>query len=382
MGEIKTLTEFVKRVITVVLWLVILTPMIVVPVFLIILPFVELPIPPLAPISDPLSLLPLLDQFMQSDLFRMMVFPGFTFAALFATAVILIERKTLARLHYRIGPLYAGKIEGVLQPIADLFKLLFKELIIPSKADRLLFLLAPLATFAVVASLLAVVPLAPDVFIIRSPLSLLIFFAIIGFFPLIVLAGSWASSNKFSFIGGLRALHQMISYEVPLLLGVLGVVVLSGSFDVFKIAEAQSRVWFIVPQFLGAFIFLVASLAELERIPFDLPEADTELVAGWMTEYSSMAFGLFQLAIYIKFYALTAIFTALFLGGWYGPAFLPPVVWFVLKTSLVTLFMIFLRGSNPRVRIDLLIRLGWGYLVVLAFINLFIAVALAGLGII
>jgi len=381
MGEIKTFSEFLKRVITVVLWLIILTPMVIVPVFLLIIPSVRLPFPPLAPISDPLSLLPLLDELMRSDLFKMAVFPGFTFAALFATATILIERKTLARLHYRIGPLYAGRIEGVLQPIADLLKLLFKEVIIPNRVDRPLFILAPLATFAVVASLLAVIPLAPDVYIVRSPLSLLVFFAIIGFFPLIVLVASWASSNKFAFIGGMRALHQMISYEVPLILGVLGVVVLAGSFDIYRIAEAQSLIWFIIPQILGAFIFLVASLAELERIPFDLPEADTELVAGWITEYSSMPYGLFQLAIYVKFYALAALFTALYLGGWYGPGFLPPVVWFILKTGLVVLFMIFLRGANPRVRIDLLIRLGWAYLVILALINLFIAVALASVGI-
>jgi NADH-quinone oxidoreductase subunit H len=165
-----------------------------------------------------------------------------------------------------------------------------------------------------------------------------------------------------------------------MLISVLGVVVLSGSLSLIGVAEAQSSIWFIVLQPLGAFVFFVAVLAELERIPFDLPEADSELVAGWQTEYSGMAYGIFQLATYIKFYALAGIFTIFFLGGWYGPSPVPPEVWFILKTFLVMLAMMLPRAVMPRVRIDILLRSGWTRLMLLSFASLFMALVIVSLG--
>jgi NADH-quinone oxidoreductase subunit H len=278
---------------------------------------------------------------------------------------------------YRIGPLYAGRLAGILQPIADLFKLFFKELIVPDRADKLFFVAPPFIYMALSGALVAIIPLSTRTFIAASPYSLLFVFAILGFFPVVTLLAAWASNNKFSFIGGVRALHQMVAYEIPLILSGLGIAILARSLDLMKIAQAQSTIWYIIPQAIGAFIFFLAALPELERIPFDLPEADSELVAGWLTEYTGMYFGVLQLAVYIKLYALSAIFTILFLGGWNGPAFVPPEVWFIVKTFIVETVFIIPRGINPRVRIDQLIGLGWARLVALAFVNVFIALAAA-----
>ena len=190
--------------------------------------------------------MPIQLELMASSFFKVVVFPGFTTAALVATVMILFERKFLAKINLRVGPLYAGKFEGFLQPIADLFKLISKELIIPKKADKTFFIAIPFMLFAVVSALLSVIPIGPSTYVARSPISLLIFFAIMGFFPIIVLLAGWASSNKFSFIGGLRALHQMISYEIPLVLVAVSIVVLSGSLDLYQIVIAQKTVWFII----------------------------------------------------------------------------------------------------------------------------------------
>ena len=233
--------------------------------------------------------------------------------------VIWYERKLLAKMQYRVGPLYAGRIEGVLQSFADLFKLLFKEIVIPAKADALFFMGVPFAMMAASGALLAVIPVSPTSYIATSPYSLLIAIAVLGFFPIITVMAGWASSNKFSFIGGIRALYQMISYEIPLIIAALGVVILSGgTLNLFRIVAAQNRIWFLIPMILGAIVFYITAMAEVERIPFDIPEADSELVAGWLTEYTSMAFGVINLAIYIKLYALSSLFTILFLGrmGW------------------------------------------------------------------
>ena len=394
----ETFDEFIRRILKVVFWLFIPISLILAPIYFIVAEQGRdiFPISLYDPLAKPEVIFAIQNELFASPFFKVAVFPGFTFAALIATMMILFERKFLAKINLRVGPLYAGRFEGVLQPIADLFKLLFKEIIIPRKSDKLFFLATPLLIFAVSASLLSVIPLAPElnivveilgvtmvkvfmapVVIAPSSIGLLIFFAAMGFFPLIVLIAGWASSNKFSFIGGLRALHQMISYEIPLILSAVGVVILSGSLDLMQIVAAQTTVWFIIPQILGAIIFYIAALAELERIPFDTPEADTEIVAGWLTEYSGMAFGLIQLAVYIKFYALAALFTVLFLGGWLGPAFLHPIGWFMLKTIIVMIVMIFPRAANPRVRMDMMVRIGWTWLIIFAIVNLLIAVAAA-----
>ncbi|MGI0085732.1 MAG: complex I subunit 1/NuoH family protein, partial [Nitrososphaerales archaeon] len=281
---------------------------------------------------------------------------------------------------YRVGPLYAGRVGGIFQSFADLFKLLFKEIVMPAKADKLMFVAPVFALMALAGALIGIIPIGASTFIASSPYSLLIALAIISFFPLITLIAGWASNNKFSFIGAIRALYQMVSYEIPMILSVIGVIILAGSLDFTNIVNAQSRIWFVVPMLLGAIVFYITAMAEVERIPFDLPEADSELVAGWLTEYTSMVFGTINLAVYIKLYAMSAIFTLLFLGGWGGPAPVPDFVWFLIKTVIVMTIFIIPRGVNPRIRMDQLINFGWVWLIALSFVNIFIAVLLKAAG--
>jgi NADH-quinone oxidoreductase subunit H len=331
-----------------------------------------------------------------TDLFRVAVFPGFSFAALIAAATIFVERKFLAKMQLRVGPLYAGKIEGILQLIADGLKLIAKEIIVPSGADKPLFWAAPIAFVAASAAVVALIPVAPGWVVSNVDVGLLAVFAILGFFPLIALLFSWASNSKYPFIGGLRALHQMIAFEIPFILSGLSVVILSGSLNLTGIVNAQIHsYWFIFFAPISAFVFYISSLAELERIPFDLPEAESEIVAGWLTETSGMIYGLIQLGSYVKTYALAALFVILFLGGWAGPAVMPvdltpgytgvriynhvtadAILWFVVKTIGVIMLFLLPRGISPRIRIDILLHTGWYKLIVLAFINIFIALAL------
>ena len=385
----ETFEEFVKRILTILFWFLLLSPLVIFPVLFLVVPILGIDVTTVNEILtatiDPLKAIKLADKYgigPSSTFFKVAAFPGFTFAALVATLTILYERKLMAKAQLRVGPLYAGRFEGVLQPIADLFKLLGKELVVPEKADKTFFWAAPILSLGLGAALLTVIPLSPTTYIARSEFSLLIPFAIIGFSPLVVLIAAWASSNKFAFIGGLRALHQLAAYEIPMLLSILGIVILTGSFDLMKIVEAQKDIWFIFPQFLAAIIFYITILSELERIPFDLPEAETEIVSGWLTEYTGMHFGLLQLGVYVKFYVLALLFTLLFLGGWNGPAFLPPIAWLLLKLFFVITLIIFPRAVLPRLRIDQLIRIGWAWLIALSFINLFIAEIESSLGVI
>ena len=340
--------------------------------------------------SNPIVMLNYLDSLgvgINSLFFKIVVFPGYTWAALIAAEIIWFERKFLGKMQMRVGPLYAGLIGGILQPLADVVKLLSKEMISPGRSDKLIFYSIPLLINAIGAALLVVLPVSEGWLIMRSDVSILIVFAVIGFAPISVLLAGWASNSKFPFIGGLRGLHQMIAFEIPMLMAALSVVLLSGSLDLVNIVQAQSSIWFIVLMPIGAIVFFIALLAELERIPFDIPEAESEIVVGYITEYSSMAFGNIQLGTYIRFYALSGIFTTLFLGGWYGPQFLPArfeivnqIEWFTLKTLLVMVIIIILRGVNPRFRIDLLLRFGWSRLLVLAILNLFIAIMILQMG--
>ncbi len=402
MAEITTFEQFVRRVLEIVFWVLIILPMVFLPLFyffyvlrveiscgfnllncsqhidwsLALYMFDPSKLNPF----DPSSFISQMGLGAHSVLFRVSTFPGLTFAALFATFVIWYERKLMAKMQYRVGPLYAGRIGGILQPIADLFKLLFKEIVVPAKADRLFFLAPSFAMMALAGALVGIIPLSSHTFIAQSDYSLLIALAILSFFPLIALLAGWASNNKFSFLGAVRALYQMVSYEIPLVLSVIGVVILSGSLSLSTIAQAQNKVWYILPMILGAIVFFITATAEVERVPFDLPEADSELVAGWQTEYTGMLFGTIQLATYIKLYGLSAIFTLLFLGGWSGPAPIPGPIWFIIKTLIVVTIFLLPRGANPRVRIDQLIKFGWVWLIGLAFANIFIAVLLKAAG--
>ncbi|MFL6317604.1 MAG: NADH-quinone oxidoreductase subunit NuoH [Nitrososphaeraceae archaeon] len=408
--------NFVGSLIWLILWIIIIASLIALPLIFVILFYV--PLPPvngevltpylfLSMVVDPTRTLPIVHFIIHTDLFRIAVFPGFSFAALMAAVTIFVERKFLAKMQLRIGPLYCGKVEGVLQLLADGLKLVSKEIIIPSGADKPIFWAAPIAYVATAAAVVALIPAAPGWVGANVNVGLIAVFAILGFFPLIALLFSWASNSKYPFIGGLRALHQMIAFEIPFFLSALSVVLLAGSLNLTDIANAQYPYWFIFFLPISAFVFFISSLAELERIPFDLPEAESEIVAGWLTETSGMIYGLIQLGSYIKVYALSALFVILFLGGWAGPQIFPKelmpaasattappllqlltlqgvfnggtasaIFWFTLKTFGIILLMLFIRGINPRIRIDILLHTGWYKLIVLTFINMFIAIAL------
>jgi NADH-quinone oxidoreductase subunit H len=407
--------NFIGSIIWLLLWILIIVALIVLPLIFIILFYV--PLPPvngevltpylfLSMMVDPTRTLPILKFIIHTEIFKVAVFPGFSFAALLAAVTIFVERKLLAKMQLRVGPLYCGRIEGILQLLADGLKLVSKEIIIPSGADKLIFWVAPIAFVAAAAAVVALIPAAPGWVAANVDVGIIAVFAILGFFPLIALLFSWASNSKYPFIGGLRALHQMIAFEIPFFLSALSVVILSGSLNLTDIAKAQHPFWYILFLPISAFVFFISSLAELERIPFDLPEAESEIVAGWLTETSGMIYGLIQLGSYIKVYALSALFVILFLGGWAGPQIFPKelmpshngttmpllqlltlqgiyngitvnaIFWFTIKTFGIILLMLFVRGINPRIRIDILLHTGWYKLIVLTFINIFIALAL------
>ena len=311
-----------------------------------------------------------------ATIIRILVFPGLSFALVFVLFMVWYERKLLAKMQVRVGPLYAGGFEGILQPIADFVKLLFKEVIVPKEADKIFFMLAPTFMMALSASMIALIPLSPSYMITDSNVAILIVIALLSLSPLAIMVAAWASNNKYSLIGGLRALHQMTSYAIPMSFSILGIVLMSGSFSLLSIVESQRSSWFILLQPLGAVVFYLAALAELERVPFDIPEAETEIVMGWETEYSGINYGIIMTATYIKFYALAVLFTDLFLGGWLGPAPVPAVIWTILKTLLMVTLMMIPRGVYPRFRIDQMLRFGWTRLLPLSLINLMISLVL------
>ncbi|MDH3781035.1 MAG: NADH-quinone oxidoreductase subunit NuoH, partial [Nitrosopumilus sp.] len=365
-------------------------------------------------LADPSRILPVVKAFMATDIFRVMAFPGFGFAALLAAGTIFVERKMMAKLQLRVGPFYCGKVEGILQLMGDGLKLISKEIIIPAKADKPIFWAAPVLFVATAAAFVAFIPVAPGWVVADVELGLLGVFAVIGFFPIITILSAWSANSKFPFIGGIRALFQMVSFEIPLILSLLGVVMLTGSLNLSEIAASQSNFPWIVFLPVGAIVFFITMLAELERIPFDLPEAESEIVAGWLTELSGMLYGLVQLGTYLKLYAFAGLFVVLFLGGWNGPMVVPPfpaellengiemgpitagpfpglplftqemlngALWFVLKTVAVIFFIILPRGVFPRIRVDMLLNLGWTKLIGLAFVNIFIALGLLYAGV-
>ena len=302
---------------------------------------------------------------------------------LVAAYLVWVERKLLARLQVRYGPNRAGKF-GLLQPIVDSIKMLTKEDIVPDAADRLIFKLAPAVVALTALLMFAVVPLGPDLRLLghRVPMviadlnvGLLYVFALSSLGVYGVALGGWSSSSKFALLGGIRGAAQMISYELALGLSLVPVVMLAGSFSLTDIVNAQAGWPFIVVQPVSFVIFVISAMAESKRIPFDLPEAENELGAGFHTEYSGMRFGLFFLGEYVHMQVLGALIAVFFLGGWRGP-FLPPVVWLLLKVGLVALVMIWVRGTLPRLRYDQLMALGWKVLVPLALVNIVVTGAL------
>jgi len=280
------------------------------------------------------------------------------------------ERRLLGLWQDRYGPNRVGPF-GLLQPVADVIKLMMKEDFIPLAADKPVFVMAPMLVMSTGLIAFAVIPFAPGIGVADLSIGLLFFLAVTGLTVYGIVLGGWASNSKYALLGGLRGAAQMISYEVFLGLALMGVVLLAGSFDLRSIVEAQRGLWFVVPQLPGFLLFLIAGVAELHRLPFDLPEAENELVAGYHTEYSSMKFGMFFVGEYVGMILTAAMATTLFLGGWLGPV-LPPLVWFMLKTTLLVVFFVLLRAALPRPRYDQLMALGWKLLLPLALLNLVI----------
>ena len=439
---------FLKAIIDNIFWVIILVTLIAIPAIQIVLFYMDLPVIEgelltaflaFTWLFDPTRQIPLIKSLINSDFFRIAAFPGFGFAALIAAGTIFVERKMLAKLQLRVGPFYCGKIEGILQLAGDGLKLISKEIIIPAKADKPLFWVAPILFVGTAAAFVSLIPVAPGGWVVADlDVGLLAVFAVIGFFPIITILSAWSANSKFPFIGGIRALHQMVSFEIPLILSLLGVVILTGTLNLSEIVESQASFPWIIFMPIGAIVFFTAMLAELERIPFDLPEAESEIVAGWLTEFSGMMYGLVQLGSYVKLFAFAALFVTIFLGGWSGPIFWPPLdeqiitegvpipnfegdpvltintpglplfdedpnewvqqkrgeieftsgqlffsgtIWFILKTVAVIFFVLLPRGVFPRIRIDMLLHIGWYKLIGLAFVNIFIALGLLYAGV-
>ncbi|HEY8519163.1 MAG TPA: NADH-quinone oxidoreductase subunit NuoH [Gammaproteobacteria bacterium] len=282
-----------------------------------------------------------------------------------------IERRVLAWWQDRYGPNRAGPF-GVLQAIADVVKILLKEDWIPPLADKPVFVIAPAIVAVTMLLAFAVVPFAPGLAVAELNVGLLFFLAMTSLSVYSVAFAGWASNNNYSLLGSMRTAAQMISYEVFMGLSLVGVVILAGSFNLFEIVEAQRGLWYFVPQFVGLLVFFLASIAETHRLPFDLPEAEHELVAGYHTEYSSMKFGLFFLGEYLGILLAAAMTVTLFFGGWLGPAFLPPIVWFLLKMAVFVGLFLLLRAALPRPRYDQLMAYAWKFLLPLSLVNLLV----------
>lgn len=296
---------------------------------------------------------------------------GILVTLLVASALLTwIERRLLGLWQDRYGPNRVGPF-GVLQAVADGIKLLTKEDWVPPLAERAIFVVAPAIVMGVTLIAFAVVPIAPGIGVVDLNIGVLFFLAMTSLAVYSVALGGWSSNSKYSLLGGLRAAAQMVSYEVFMGLSLMGVVVLAGSFNLRDIVEAQREMWFFIPQLPGLVIFLIAGIAENHRLPFDLPEAENELVAGFHTEYSGMKFGMFFIGEYIGIVLTAALTVTLFFGGWLGPL-LPPLVWFMLKTAAVTVLFVLLRAALPRPRYDQLMAFGWKVMLPLALVNLMV----------
>lgn len=321
------------------------------------------------------------------------------FLAVSALLLIWLERKISARIQNRMGPMLTGPrglkngsmwTGGLFQTVADAIKLLLKELIIPDRSDPVPFVMAPVLIFGVCVSAFLVIPFAPALSVVDLNIGLLYVVSVSSLTVLSIIMAGWASNNKYSLLGGLRSAAQMLSYEIPLLFALLGPIVMSGTLSMQGIVKAQYElgVWFAVPSFMGLVIYYVAAIAEVNRPPFDIPEAESELVAGYVSEYSGMMFAMFFLAEFCNMMLVSAIATTVFLGGWLVP-FMPlpeqPDLFytvlgglvFFIKMYFLILIMMWIRWTFPRVRPDHLMNLGWKFMLPLAFLNLMICAGVA-----
>jgi NADH-quinone oxidoreductase subunit H len=296
----------------------------------------------------------------------------------FVTYAILAERKVIGWIQGRIGPNQVGPW-GLLQTVADIVKLLIKEDTIPKNADKTLFKLSPIIAFVPAFVVLAVMPFSSKIQFADIGVGLLYYMAISSITTIGILIGGWASNNKYALLGGMRSAAQMISYEIPLVMSVVGIVLTVGSLNLNDIVEAQQKTWFIFPQIIGFVVFIISSVSELNRTPFDLPEAESELVAGYHVEYSGFRFAFFMLAEYVYIFAMSSLTTVLFLGGWnapFGLTFLPGIVWFIIKFSVVVFFLYWVRATMPRIRVDQLMQFAWKVLLPVALANIILTTLL------
>ncbi len=287
-----------------------------------------------------------------------------------SAGLIWLERRLLALWQARYGPNRVGPF-GLLQVVADMIKIFTKEDWIAPFSDRAVFVIAPAIVVITVLSSFAVIPFAPGIGVSDLNIGLLFFLAMSSMGAYSVVLAGWASDSKYSLLGALRASAQMLSYEVFMGLSLMGIVIQAGSFNLRHIVEAQQSLWYCIPQFVGFVIFLTAGVAETHRAPFDLPEAESELVAGYHSEYSGMKFGLFFVGEYLGITLISAMVTTLFFGGWLGPL-LPPIVWFLIKTFFFISFFVLLRAALPRLRYDQLMSFGWKVMLPLSLLNLIV----------
>jgi NADH-quinone oxidoreductase subunit H len=287
-----------------------------------------------------------------------------------AAGLIWLERRLLGVWQDRFGPNRVGKF-GLLQPLADMIKIFMKEDWIPPFADRPVFVVAPAIIIITVLLSFIIIPFTADIQVADLDIAVLFFLGMssLGVYS-IALAG-WASNNKYSLLGGLRAAAQMLSYEVFMGLSLMGVVMVAGSFNLRDIVQAQKGLWFCFPQFVGMIIFFIAGIAETRRLPFDLPEAESELVAGFHSEYSGMKFGMFFVGEYLGITLVSTLIVTLFFGGWLGP-FFPPLFWFFFKTLILLCLFILLRAALPRPRYDQLMSYGWKVMLPLSLVNILV----------
>ncbi len=303
---------------------------------------------------------------------------GLSIGAILATVILVaamliwVERRLLSFWQERLGPNRVGPF-GLLQVVADMIKIFTKEDWVPPFADKFSFVLAPAIIMTVILMSFSVIPFAPGVGVVDSNIGVLFVLAMASLGAYSVMLGGLSSDNKYALLGALRAAAQMISYEVFMGISILGVVALSGTFNLREIVLAQeANGWYVIPQFIGFVIFLIAGVAESHRLPFDIPEAEQEICAGYHTEYSGMKFGMFFVGEYLGLVLISSLITVLFFGGWLGPAFLPPIFWFALKAFMFIAFFILLRAAIPRPRYDQLMSYGWLFLLPVSLLNLLI----------
>jgi len=294
----------------------------------------------------------------------------FIFVVLNALILTWLERKVAGHMQLRIGPKEVGPY-GLVQPLADALKLLGKEIITPRNVDKPLYFLAPIMIFIPVMVAFVVIPFDSYLQVKDINVGLLVILAFSSFTVLSILMAGWGSNNKYSLIGSVRSVAQSVAYEIPLLLSLLAIVLMTNSLSLKDVVEAQKGLWFVFLQPVAFIIYFISSVAETNRTPFDLPEAESELVAGYHTEYSGMMFALFFLAEYTNMFIVSAVTVTFFLGGYNGP-FLPGIVWFLLKSYFLVFVMMWFRWTFPRVRFDQLLNISWKALIPLAFINLLV----------